>query len=514
MKMRIPCYILAVILLLTSTIQLPVFAEDIHTSTTISELQTTDSSASVIEHDTIFVAVGAYYTFTPQIEVASCYVLPLNYTGAISVINNSTIFQGIREGTETLLVYYTTLEGESRCESCLVRVIDFTADNYMIKPKNSTASFVKYNNNNIVNHESPVEITSISSQNRSKHSFILTHTSNGFFKIQSSDYQAYLGVSEIAEGATVNFIVPLLNLEILDSYILEWQLKINHENVVTLVPLGGASSNLVLSMSATGEGLILASVDSSYNNEWEFFTENIHINNYYDSSVMDDPTFIENITEATYFLNEYAFSSITANIEFTEPIYYDNDSGDCGTGFCTNNCNTACIKHHKNINRISDVLRQIPRGKNQVSVMWADRPPTAYCIDDATGVHSPFASYDTNGNIEYTAAQTSYSRNYGAYIQFFTIDHNLPFEDMKLGIMSMILAHEMAHVLGLPEVTDSPTHTSTSCIMEYMSLNSMYVLYLYLTNTHSIDSIFCSSCITELKNLANIWQTGDNYNLE
>ncbi len=92
MKKRILGFIMTLILLSTTVIQVPVSAENIVLPSAVDELQATNSSASVIEHDTIFVAVGAYYTFTPQIEVASCYVLPLNYTGAISVIPNSTIF--------------------------------------------------------------------------------------------------------------------------------------------------------------------------------------------------------------------------------------------------------------------------------------------------------------------------------------------------------------------------------------------------------------------------------------
>ncbi len=342
--------------------------------------------------------------------------------------------------------------------------------------------------------------------------FILTNTQYGFYKIQSADFQAFLGVSEITEGAEVNFIVPSLNIEILENYILEWQLIINHDNDVTLIPLGGSSTNLVLSISPTTGGLVLASPNSSSMNKWDFFTENIHINNYYDSSVMDDPTFIENITEATYFLNNYAFSNITTNIEFTEPIYYDNDSEDCGTDSCTDNCNTACIKHHKNINRMQDVLARIPCGKNQVSVMWADRPATVYCKNDIHGVHSPFASYDTNGKMTYTAARTTHSINYGTYIQFFTINHNLRDENMELGIMSMTLSHEMAHAIGLSEVTNLPEHTSISCAMTYKDLDHIYAVYYTLMLDNS-SAVFCPDCMVKLNNLANTWYTQDNYSL-
>ena len=114
-------------------------------------------------------------------------------------------------------------------------------------------------------------------------------------------------------------------------------------------------------------------------------------------------------------------------------------------------------------------------------VMWADRAYDSYCHGDQ--------------HTEFNAIAVVY--NSWPVINFLTLDPNEANDAQKRKAkMSIVLTHEMAHVLGLPDVYDDEAHTGVECVMNTYSTESGVSFYKRIMDGKA--DYFCQSCTEKL----------------
>jgi len=179
--------------------------------------------------------------------------------------------------------------------------------------------------------------------------------------------------------------------------------------------------------------------------------ETIYIKNYYDSTV--DSTLLDLIDDATDLLNN------VYNEDFF--LYFEMDGlpqnlVDAGVDVCPRgathqctqfDCGADCAEHHKNVNRIAEELL-LPRWeKNHIVVMWSDVEKSGYYCYGSTETGHPGVGLGV------PAITTPYGTG-AESIAFWPIIQILSLGNYRTNsaAISLILAHEVAHTLGLQEI--------------------------------------------------------------
>lgn len=243
--------------------------------------------------------------------------------------------------------------------------------------------------------------------------------------------------------------------------------------------------------------------------------ETVYVKNYYDSTI--DLNLLNQIESAVLYLNTiYSQDYYLYFVMDGLPVSYQNSGVDIcpqgNTSCCSSTpwgaCGEDCTQHHKNVHRIADDLYTRYWNPNTVIVMWSNCQRAVYCCQ-AEGL-------DIYGNIEYFhKALSSYAlvtlkeNESGALvhqpvIQMLTINNRDEFASSQctdVMFMSIVLAHEVAHTLGLVEMYDNedyPDHdgnTGMQCIMEYADLETIDDIYRSIKLG---EGAFCPNCIYEL----------------
>ena len=189
--------------------------------------------------------------------------------------------------------------------------------------------------------------------------------------------------------------------------------------------------------------------------------ETISITNFYDSSITSNE--LRYIDEAVEFLNtiysdqfKLVFEMDGDPILLTEQVLdsvYDDDEEinppHPETGSC-DDCNTPCVHHHNNLYHIADILYRFWT-RNHLVVMWSNYPPNTFCYPDKDGKHTLSEALAVNtgveiGNNEITKLPV---------IQILNLNTEKDGAECFIdNLMSVLLAHEVAHSLGLGEVYD------------------------------------------------------------
>ena len=233
--------------------------------------------------------------------------------------------------------------------------------------------------------------------------------------------------------------------------------------------------------------------------------ETIYVKNYYDSTVAGNTEVIQNISIAVGFLDIVYRDEF--NLRFVmngSPEQYNDAAVDiCDNGdrhYCTysneTNCSALCTGHHKNVHRIANEL--YPSVSNTVVVMWSNCKEGIYC-ESLDGVHITkeielaLVTFEEVGNM----------RMHAPVVQFLTINQNQLIRDYGSDdvFMAIILAHEIAHTLGVndvynnsyyPDVTVHTNYASVQCIMAYFDQANAENFYQSIQNG---TSAFCTDCI-------------------
>ena len=241
--------------------------------------------------------------------------------------------------------------------------------------------------------------------------------------------------------------------------------------------------------------------------------ETISVVNLYDSTIAGDDSILDYIDEAVTFLNTVYKDDFYLNFVMAgEASQYTNAVDECpygASGACSESgCGSDCIQHHKNTVSIAHELYYGYWAQNRVVVMWSNSPLNTFCYDDS-GNHNTHSCFGLNYSV----------RNGNSDFEPIPVIQILTINNFSLGsdygtssieaYMATVLAHEIAHTLGLQEVydnaySDGEDHAGEEgmqCIMEYAHGNSMDKLY------ESGQNALCLYCREKLR-----LETPDNKN--
>ena len=114
-------------------------------------------------------------------------------------------------------------------------------------------------------------------------------------------------------------------------------------------------------------------------------------------------------------------------------------------------CGTNCDNHHKNIKRLAMEIRGRHYSSNTLPVFWSNAPSNTYC-EYRSGRHTPLSAYGVVAKEETFEGSNVYVSIPVAMILTIDYHNSLSGSCSNIAFMSIILAHEVAHTLGLKEV--------------------------------------------------------------
>lgn len=329
-----------------------------------------------------------------------------------------------------------------------------------------------------------------------------TLLSDGYYTIKSANSSSadyYLGVQ--GDSADDGVAVVLRSGEITDG--MKWKVTTTASGAYRLTPKTGQANNRVLAVGwampgfENNNGIDIEQRDyvndDNYKDEWYLTETAFTFVNYFDESMADNSTLIANITAANTFV-DFVYSKLFglrfimdgAATQYTEAI-----ADDCTHGInmpCDNTCGTNCAaNHHKNLYRISNQLYYGQREDHHIYVLWTNRSANTYC-------------QELNGN-HTTASFIAGVYDHRPVIHFLQVMGGDAKE--RFGCMTLTLAHETAHALGMREVYNDPGHDVVRkyvCVMERFEPHYAFDFYEDIINKRAEP--FCESCLAEFRPLA------------
>ena len=230
--------------------------------------------------------------------------------------------------------------------------------------------------------------------------------------------------------------------------------------------------------------------DTDYSDEWNLVNQVISYVNYYDTSVLGNSEILGNINNANSFADS-VYSRYFGVGMYMDGVAskYHSIADDCPKGNnsqCFNDiCGANCfVSHHKNITAMFDQLYYDDRESNHMYILWTNRPKLTYC-KQVEGAHR-YADGTAYGMAILNKPM----------ILFFRIEDDT--ERAKLIRMSISLAHEIAHTLGMDDVYDNEEHKikSEMCIMDYFDKETADDFYDAIKSGDAEP--FCSSCMEKM----------------
>ena len=247
--------------------------------------------------------------------------------------------------------------------------------------------------------------------------------------------------------------------------------------------------------------------------------ETIVVKNYYDSTIAGTDL-INKIDAAVAFLNDVYNDEFYLYFEMDGiPQYYSQAGIDiCPYGaerdcYCpfwpfAEDCGADCSIHHKNVHRIANELYENAWERNCVVVMWSNSPYGTFCYEQDDGTHTALNALGVTTLIEENGEYI-----HQPIIQMLNINRienpNLDgiegYDDVML--MSIVLAHEVAHTLGLDEIytndygddiqhDEDTSLESFMCIMELLDFDD--IAYFYECIKEGALPGLCEYCVSKL----------------
>ena len=227
--------------------------------------------------------------------------------------------------------------------------------------------------------------------------------------------------------------------------------------------------------------------------------ETVYVKNLYDSTYSGNTEKISNISTAVSFLNLVYYDEFQLKFVMDgSPVQYEYAGVDIcpnGADECDSNCGSSCKSHHKNVFRIAEELYNEYFDANHIVVLWSDSIAANYC-GSRSDLHFPCFAMSAVVSLE------------GHLLPIVQMFYNDP--DKEIESMSINLAHEVAHTLGLKEiynndyeddsiVNGTPWHDNDEtgmCIMK--SYETIDVSDLYRQTLADEASALCDYCIGKL----------------
>ena len=261
-------------------------------------------------------------------------------------------------------------------------------------------------------------------------------------------------------------------------------------------------------VTAVGRGTTkIRATNSRASNTVEFTVkvfETIYVKNFYDSTAL---YIKDTVPTAVAFLNHAFSEEFYLRFEMDGVNISLSPSGvdECPYGKeqpCADSCSEACRDHHKNVHRIANYLYSRFFEKNYVTVMWNDREPKTYCR--AVGYSEVLGYPGAHTPLDMIALVTLEDAIPIPVVQFLAIQKASAYGSCKVDeFISLSLAHEIAHTLGLQEVYfnaygDYENHDSKSgglCVMTNGPAANASEFYQQVL---SGESAFCDYCLSKL----------------
>ena len=478
---RAVCCFLVAIMIFHTVPHLPAFAEDVQ------------SNDSVLLYDKAFMGVGDRCNFDWLVNVDSYYFTVTDTDIADYDNSNRSYIIGKAPGTTTVSLTYIEdnvikhdqfqLEvlGKANLQPGSYRIRSaIPAFRYTICPYPEVSS---------------VDVKRYTTELALETKWCFFVNEDGRCSIFSPLYSMYL--CEPNESLQEND-APLL-VSSLSTYRTYWNILRDANGKYVIAPESGAN-NLVLSLPTgltANEGSVLFTNYYDYENNreydykvWDIYPENLTIHNYYDSSFMGRPILRNYVLGACDFVIDAYWDSLGITINKSNDLTRYVSSADGCTlekdQACTDICSVDCSQHHKSRSRLVDQANAIPRDNNHVNVLWMNRSLAAYC-DEVDGEHT------TSGTVAYCAEG----------IPIFTVTGVSGVNSIEAykTMMGLTLAHEIAHLYGLPEqyADYEPIHywdeegDPVHCCMDYTYYDDG-VQDFYEAVVLGYENVFCPNC--------------------
>ncbi len=219
--------------------------------------------------------------------------------------------------------------------------------------------------------------------------------------------------------------------------------------------------------------------------------------NYYDSTFANDSSLRNKIQSACGFADDVFSFNFNLSIHMDgNATQYATIIDSCNTGTnspCkTTNCGDCASSHHKNLINISDQIYNDTRENDHIYTLWTNRSYGVYC----TGT----SIINTHVTVPEGADAVVYANRPVIHVMHISGDDSAK----KQAYMSINLAHEIAHTLGMGEVYLNSSHCAdgTKCIMS--NKYESEIEYNFYTSILTGETApFCSSCESTLNGLVN-----------
>ena len=311
-----------------------------------------------------------------------------------------------------------------------------------------------------------------------------------YVTIQSVANGMYLGVDSVDPTAIVQYLdkndYTYWKIEITSNknYKITPYLYELNEKVLT----AGDDYDLTLSTYVPYSGQ-----NTSCRDEWCLVRKVISIVNYYDASFEENETLQSYIEDAVDFANiayskYYHIGIHMDGVAIRKQTNIDNCSKTHLNSPCDDSCASDCRDHHKNTVSVStELYNSVPRADNHIYVFWSHRPG-AYCNrEDDPSTEAIDYKHMLKGSVAvvYSGRPIIHFLNIPSYRS----------TDTKYKSMSITLVHEIAHIIGMPEMYVINGHDSdddTNCVMERLQVENYGFFYSDVLNSEV--NPFCSMC--------------------
>ena len=489
MKKRMLSVALATVLCLLS-----VFVNPVNTVVAL-ETQST-STESILPYDKMFLGVGDMYEIDPLIDVDNYYVFSLNYD-IVSVVYENSCYKIVGEsvGTATIYVNYYNQDGILTTNTCEVRVFEEHS------PISTDEFYLYLNSRNVVLSANPASFVHYvqpwSTRVNERAIWTIAPIDEHYYTIKLESQSIYLGVND---NGQIRLYPTSTNTPT------KWRILVDHSEKVVIVPQNKEHTNMALGYDNNNAVLANYYTDLSAKN-WKLLPRTFYIDNYYDSSARETldgalhNRIRGNIMDANNFVTTVYEESLGVSVQASGGATYRTDllAGSCPLGD-NSLCNSSCETDHKDANMMSmELYDNVSRKNNHIVVLWADRPSSVYTEDGVS----------RSGDIIAHHLRTEdplFGTEYYPVIDFFTITklqgQTIEDSDTVEAIMSISLAHEMAHVFEMYEVYEvDDTHfykRQSYCVMN--GIDSITLLEsFYQEVKRGNREAFCSECLASLE---------------
>ncbi len=342
---------------------------------------------------------------------------------------------------------------------------------------------------------------------------------DGYYTISLADYPSYymrinsndsdLIISNSVIDSDAKWQVTLSSE---GNYIFKPQTAVDSKNEDEQNDVAGVNGYV---FNTDGVNIVLRSYtdDDDYKDEWELYDLVISLVNYYDSSF--DQSLVANIEAANCFAAQVFSKVFSLSIRIDgNATYLQSRADKCKiTGRCDGSCGGGNPGHCKDVVAMArDIFDKPGRENSHIYIMWANRDQSSYCsrmTKDGQEIH------DTN--IDYYGSVFKPEDKYYPVVVINTIpdvdgDDSVAIESRQQMAMSLMLAHEIAHTLGLDEAYDDDSHCSdgSNCIMNRLETKNHRSDNYYITfyndiikylDEESDESPFCEDCTAGIEEL-------------